>query len=158
MLDLVCELSKQGVSVIYISHRLAEIEQCADRVVVLRDGKNAGELGPDEATHDKVVNLMIGREIKNYYVHSDAPKTPGFFKVRNASSTLYPRKTVSFDAARGEILGFAGLVGAGRSEIARAIAGMDPCPAKTVTLDGKTISIASPRDGIEHGIDRKSVV
>jgi ribose transport system ATP-binding protein len=152
LLDLVCDLSKQGVSVIYISHRLGEIEQCADRVVVLRDGKNAGELGPDEATHDKVVNLMIGREIKNHYIQSDAPRTPGFFKVRNASSSLYPRKTVSFDAARGEILGFAGLVGAGRSEIARAIAGMDHCPAKKITLEGRTISITSPRDAIEHGI------
>jgi ribose transport system ATP-binding protein len=152
LLDLVCDLSKQGVSVIYISHRLGEIEQCADRVVVLRDGKNAGELGPDEATHDKVVNLMVGREIKNYYVRSDAPKTPGFFKVRDASSSLYPRKTVSFDAACGEILGFAGLVGAGRSEIARVIAGMDHCPAKKIVLDGRAISIASPRDAIQHGI------
>ena len=152
LLDLVCELSQQGVSVIYISHRLGEIEQCADRVVVLRDGKNAGELGPNEATHDKVVSLMIGREIKNYYVHSDAPKTPGFFKVRNVSTSLYPRKTISFDAARGEILGFAGLVGAGRSEMARVIAGMDRCPRKEITLDGKAISIAKPRDAIEHGI------
>lgn len=152
LLDLVCELSRQGVSVIYISHRLGEIEQCADRVVVLRDGKNAGELGPDEATHDKVVNLMIGREIKNYYVHSDAPKTPGFFKVRNVSTSLYPRKTVSFDAARGEILGFAGLVGAGRSEMARVIAGMDRCPEKEMVLEGKGISIAAPRDAIEQGI------
>ncbi len=152
LIDLVCDLSKQGVSVIYISHRLGEIEQCADRAVVLRDGKNAGELGPNEATHDKVVSLMVGREIKNYYVHSDAPKTPGFFKVRGVSSSLYPRKTVSFDSARGEILGFAGLVGAGRSEIARVIAGMDHCPAKKITLDGKTVPIASPRDAIEHGI------
>ncbi|HEV2330087.1 MAG TPA: sugar ABC transporter ATP-binding protein [Verrucomicrobiae bacterium] len=152
LLDLVCDLSKEGVSVIYISHRLAEIEQCADRVVVLRDGKNAGELGPDEATHDEVVNLMIGREIKSYYVHSEGPKTSGFFKVRNASSTLYPDKNVSFDAARGEILGFAGLVGAGRSEIARAIAGMDRCPVKKIVLDGRTISIATPRDAIEEGI------
>ena len=152
LIDLVCELSTQGVSVIYISHRLGEIEQCADRVVVLRDGKNAGELGPDEATHDKVVSLMIGREIKNYYVHSDAPKTPGFFKVRNVSTSLYPRKTLSFDAARGEILGFAGLVGAGRSEMARVIAGMDRCPGKEIVLEGKAISIAKPRDAIEQGI------
>jgi ribose transport system ATP-binding protein len=152
LLDLVCDLSKEGVSVIYISHRLAEIEQCADRVVVLRDGKNAGELGSEDATHDKVVNLMIGREIKSYYVRSEGQKTPGFFKVRNASSSLHPHKTVSFDAARGEILGFAGLVGAGRSEIARAIAGMDHCPAKSIVFDGKTLSIGSPRDAIEHGI------
>jgi ribose transport system ATP-binding protein len=152
LLDLVCDLSKENVSVIYISHRLGEIEQCADRVVVLRDGKNAGELGPDEATHDKVVNLMIGREIKSYYVRSEAPKTSGYFKVRNVSSSLYPRKTVSFDAARGEILGFAGLVGAGRSEIARSIAGMDHCPAKSIVLDNRSISVTCPRDAIEQGI------
>src|SRR5271170_258032 len=88
LLALVCELSEQGVSIIYISHRLGEIDECADRVVVLRDGKNAGELGHDEATHDRLVNMMVGREIKSFYVTSDAPKTPGFFKVRNVISPL----------------------------------------------------------------------
>jgi ABC-type sugar transport system ATPase subunit len=68
LLELVCELSGQGVSIAYISHRLGEIEECADRVVVLRDGKNAGELTHEEATHDKLVSLMVGREIKNFYV------------------------------------------------------------------------------------------
>jgi ribose transport system ATP-binding protein len=76
LLELVCELSKQEVSVIYISHRLGEIDRCADRVVVLRDGKNAGELTREEATHDKLVNLMVGREIKSFHVQSDAPQTP----------------------------------------------------------------------------------
>jgi ribose transport system ATP-binding protein len=145
-------LSEQGVSIIYISHRLGEIEECADRVVVLRDGKNAGELGKDETSHDKVVNLMVGREIKNFYVHSDVPKTPGFFKVREVVSPLYPNKSVSFDAARGEILGLAGLVGAGRSEMAKTISGLDACPAKKIILDGKEIFIKSPRDAVEHGI------
>jgi ribose transport system ATP-binding protein len=152
LLELVCELSEQGVSIIYISHRLGEIEECADRVVVLRDGKNAGELGKDETTHDKVVNLMVGREIKNFYVHSEAPKTPGFFKVRNVVSPLYPKKAVSFDAARGEILGFAGLVGAGRSEMTKTLSGLDACPDKKILLDGKKISIKTPRDAIEQGI------
>jgi ribose transport system ATP-binding protein len=152
LLELVCELSDQGVSVIYISHRLGEIDQCADRVMVLRDGRNVGELSHDEATHDKLVSLMVGREIKNYYVQSDAPKTPGFFKVRNAVSSLYPGKSVSFDAAGGEILGFAGLVGAGRSEMAKAVAGLDVSPQKEVFLDGKSIAINTPRDAIENGI------
>jgi ribose transport system ATP-binding protein len=152
LLELVCELSEQGVSVVYISHRLGEIEECADRVVVLRDGKNAGELGQGEATHDRIVNLMVGREIKNFYVHSDAPKKPGFFRVRNVSSSFYPGKRVSFDAASGEILGFAGLVGAGRSEIAKAIVGLDDCAAKEIQLDGKTISVTKPRDAVHHGI------
>src|ERR1041385_5014217 len=83
LLKLVCELSEQGVSIIYISHRLGEIQHCADRVIVLRDGKNAGELTEAEATHDKLVNLMVGREIKSFYVKSEAPKTPSFLKVRN---------------------------------------------------------------------------
>jgi ribose transport system ATP-binding protein len=152
LLELVRELGGQGVSIIYISHRLAEIDQCAERVVVLRDGKNAGELPRSEATHDRLVNLMVGREIKNFYVQSDAQKTAGFFKVRNVGSRLYPRKSVSFDAARGEILGFAGLVGAGRSEIAKAIVGLDPSPTKEIFLDGEKIAVEKPRDAIERGI------
>ncbi|HEY5296645.1 MAG TPA: sugar ABC transporter ATP-binding protein [Verrucomicrobiae bacterium] len=152
LLALVCELAGQGVSVIYISHRLGEIDQCADRIVVLRDGKNAGALSEAEATHDKLVNLMVGREIKSFYVKSEAQKTPAFFRVRNVVSPLYPRKKVSFDAARGEILGFAGLVGAGRSETAKAIVGLDSSPEKEIILDGKNISIDSPRDAIEQGI------
>ena len=152
LLGLVCELSAQGVSVIYISHRLGEIEECADRVVVLRDGRNAGELSHDEATHDRLVSLMVGREIKNYYVQSRARKTPGYFKARNVSSSRYPGKTVSFDAARGEILGLAGLVGAGRSEIAKSIVGLDDSPAKQIFLDDQTVSIRGPRDAIDRGI------
>jgi len=152
LLELVRELGGQGVSIIYISHRLAEIDQCADRVVVLRDGKNAGELTHDEATHDRLVGLMVGREIKNYYVQSETQKTAGYFKVRNVSSRLYPRKQVSFDAARGEILGFAGLVGAGRSEMAKAIVGLDPSPAKEIIIGGEKISVETPHDAIEHGI------
>jgi ribose transport system ATP-binding protein len=152
LLELVRELAQQGVGVIYISHRLGEIDECADRVVVLRDGSNAGELTHDEATHDRLVNLMVGREIKNYYVQPEGQKAAGFFKVRNANSSLYPKKAVSFDAARGEILGFAGLVGAGRSEIAKTIVGLDASPAKEVILDGKQVPIATPRDAIEQGI------
>jgi ribose transport system ATP-binding protein len=152
LLELVCELAEQGVSVIYISHRLGEIDECADRVIVLRDGKNAGELSEAEATHDKLVNLMVGREIKNFYVQSAAPKTPGFFKVRNVSSSLHPGKSVSFDAARGEILGFAGLVGAGRSEMAKSLVGLDVSPGRKIFLDGKKISINTARDAIKQGI------
>jgi ribose transport system ATP-binding protein len=98
------------------------------------------------------VNLMVGREIKSFYVQSDASKTPAFFKVRNVSSPLYPHKKVSFDAARGEILGFAGLVGAGRSEMAKAMVGLEASPGKEIFLAGEKISILRPRDAIVHGI------
>src|SRR5690606_2158520 len=137
LMELVCELSEQDVTVIYISHRLGEIEHCADRVVVLRDGKNAGELSKAEVTHDRIVSLMVGREIKNAYVPCAAERTPGFLKVRNARSSRYPAQSVSFDAARGEILGFAGLVGAGRSEIMKALTGLDPGGAAEVSLGGE---------------------
>ena len=152
LLELVCELAEQGVSVIYISHRLGEIDECADRVVVLRDGRNAGELTHDEATHDRLVNLMVGRDIKSFYVPPDAKEAPGFFQARNLSSSLHPGRTVSFDAARGEILGLAGLVGAGRSEMAKVLVGLEHSPARQIILDGKSISINAPRDAIDHGI------
>ncbi len=152
LLELIRELSGQGVSIAYISHRLGEIDECADRVVVLRDGKNVGELSHEAATHDKLVSMMVGREIKNFYVQPKATATPGFFKVRKASSSLHPGKQVSFDAARGEILGFAGLVGAGRSEMAKAISGLESSPEKEIVLDGKPLAISTPRDAIDSGI------
>jgi len=152
LLELVCELSEQGVSVIYISHRLGEVEHCADRVVVLRDGKNAGELAKNEISHDRIVSLMVGREIKSNYTASSAPKTPGYFKVRNARSSRYPAKAVEFDATRGEILGFAGLVGAGRSEIMKAMVGLDSHGSAEVTIGAERIIIKQPADAIGHGI------
>lgn len=152
LLELVGELRQSGVSIVYISHRLAEVEHCADRVVVLRDGKNAGGLGHDEISHDRIVSLMVGREIKSAYTASSAPKTPGFFKVRDAKSSRYPGKAVSFDAAKGEILGFAGLVGAGRSELMKAVVGLDVHGGATVSIGGEAVSIATARDAINHGI------
>lgn len=152
LLGLVCELSEQGVSVVYISHRLGEIDECADRIVVLRDGKNAGEITGTQATHDRLVSMMVGREIKNFYVAPSGTRTPGFLKVRNAVSSLHPGKSVSFDAARGEILGFAGLVGAGRSELAKVISGLDHSPGKEITLDSQKLAINTPRDAINNGI------
>ncbi|HVU25356.1 MAG TPA: sugar ABC transporter ATP-binding protein [Opitutus sp.] len=152
LLELVRELSAQGVSIIYISHRLGEIDECADRVVVLRDGRNAGELAGSEATHARLISLMVGRNLQSFHVESAAPRTPGHLRVRNVVSPMYPRHAVSFDAARGEILGFAGLVGAGRSEMAKALVGLDPSPGKEVTLGGQAVPVERPRDAIAHGI------
>lgn len=152
LLALIGELRKSGVSVIYISHRLGEVDHCADRVVVLRDGKNAGELARDQINHNSIVGLMVGREIKSAYVGSDAKKTPRFLKVRNARSSRYPQHPVSFDATRGEILGFAGLVGAGRSEMVKALVGLDAAGSVEVSLGDATIVIRSAKDSIHHGI------
>lgn len=152
LLQLVRELSASGVSVIYISHRLGEVELCADRVAVLRDGKNAGQLSKTEIAHDRIVSLMVGRDIKSFYVESAAAKTPGYLRVRNARSSRYPAKAVSFDAARGEILCFAGLVGAGRSEIAKAIVGLDAVGGAEVSINGQPVKVHSARAAIEQGI------
>jgi ribose transport system ATP-binding protein len=152
LLQLVCELAKQNISVIYISHRLGEIEDCADRVVVLRDGKNAGELGHEQIAHDRIVNLMVGRDIKSFYVQPVAQRTAAFFRVRNLRTDRYPRAAVSFDAGKGEILGLAGLVGAGRSEVAKAIVGLDRLASGTITLGTETIRVGNPRDAIRRGI------
>jgi ribose transport system ATP-binding protein len=152
LLQLVCELSEQGVSVVYISHRLGEIEHCADRVVVLRDGKNAGQLPEADVSHDRIVSLMVGREIKSFYAASSAQKTPGYFKVRNLRTSRYPNREVSFDASKGEILGFAGLVGAGRSEIVKAIVGLDRDAKGEASLGGDVIPAGDPRAAIERGV------
>jgi ribose transport system ATP-binding protein len=152
LFKLIGELSEQGISVIYISHRLREIEQCADRVVVLRDGRNAGELAQDEIAHDRIVSLMVGRDISNFYVQSSTRQTPGFLKVRDLRSSRYPNKAVSFEAGRGEILGFGGLVGAGRSEMAKAIVGLDPLATGEIILGEKNIQVRQPRSALECGV------
>jgi len=118
----------------------------------LRDGRNAGGLLREQISHDSIVALMVGREIKSFYVESEARRTPGFLKVRNARSSRYPNQSVSFDAARGEILGFAGLVGAGRSEMAKVLVGLDESGSAEVTLGNKRLLIRSARDSIGHGM------
>ena len=152
LMNIISQLQGQGISILYISHRLAEVEECADRVVVLRDGKNAGGLAGDEIAHDRIVGLMVGREIKSRYQPFRNPSKSGFLQVRNARSSRYPFQTVDFDAAAGEILGFAGLVGSGRSELMKAIVGLDPDGLAEIKLDGKSIRIKTSRDAIRSGI------
>ncbi|HEY2826807.1 MAG TPA: sugar ABC transporter ATP-binding protein [Pirellulales bacterium] len=152
LLSLVSELRNQGVSVVYISHRLGEVERVADRVVVLRDGRNAGELNRDQISHERIVRLMIGRDIQAFYAESHAARVPGFLQIRNARSSRYPQHAVLLDAAQGEILGVAGLVGAGRSEIAKAIVGLDSSGGAEISLGGKRIDIRRPKDAISQGI------
>ncbi len=161
LLQLVVELKSQGVSVIYISHRLGELDSCADRVVVLRDGKNAGELSSDEIDHDEMVRMMVGRDIDSFYVAPKGERYPGFFKVRGIRSIAYPEHAISFDAAKGEILGFAGLVGAGRSELMEAVFGVHKIPGGEIFLGEERVEIWSARDAIKCGIylvpeDRRS--
>jgi ribose transport system ATP-binding protein len=152
LLATVCDLSENGVSVIYISHRLGEIESCADRVVALRDGRNAGELQADEVSHTKMVSLMIGRKLEDLYVRGNGSQRPRYFQVEGLRTRYRPQHKISFDVAGGEILGFAGLVGAGRSEMAQAIFGVDTPLEGTIRLDDQPLVIHSAHDAIEAGI------
>ncbi len=152
LLATIAELKQQGVSVIFISHRLDEVRRCADRVVVLRDGKNAGNLSRDQITHDNMVRLMVGRELKDLFKRNPSHKRPGGLKVTNLRTRFKPAHHVSFEVARGEILGFAGLVGAGRSEVMQAVFGVEPALEGQIELDGEPLRIASSRDAIRAGI------
>lgn len=152
LLEVTKDLRSHGVSIIYISHRLGEIQELADRVVVLRDGRNAGVLRREEINHDNIVKLMVGRDLDHFYVHPKTTRQPRYVEVQNLRTRRYPKRAVSFDIRKGEILGFAGLVGAGRSEVAQAIFGVDAPTEGAVLLDGKSIKISSPQDAIAQGI------
>ena len=154
LLATVRELRAQGVSIIYISHRLAEVGECADRVVVLRDGRNAGDLSRAEISHQAMVRLMVGRDLQDWYVHGDRSprRPPGYFQVRGLRTRAHPECEISFDVGRGEVLGLAGLVGAGRSEVAQAIFGVDPPVAGEIRIDGRPVRIRHARDAIDAGI------
>jgi ribose transport system ATP-binding protein len=152
LLDVVKDLRSQGVGVIYISHRLREVEEIADRVVVLRDGALVGTLERSEINHERMVKLMVGRQIK-HGEHGPSNKETDYFSVENLRTFRYPQKSVSLRVGKGEILGLAGLVGAGRSETAQAIFGVDGAMhGATVRLNGETLRINSPGDAVRHGI------
>jgi ribose transport system ATP-binding protein len=152
LLATVKELRSQGVSIIYISHRLAEVSELADRVVVLRDGGNAGNLARAEISHQAMVRLMVGRDLQDWYVHGAGVQQHGYFQVRGLRTRANPAHTISFDVGKGEVLGFAGLVGAGRSEVAQAIFGVDAPLAGEVLLEGRPVRIRHSRDAIRAGI------
>ena len=151
LLATIRELRASGVSVIYISHRLGEVEQIADRAVVLRDGRNAGELAHGEIRHENMVALMVGRKLEDHFVKGRGIRE-GFFQVEGLRTSYRPHHRVSFEVAKGEILGFAGLVGAGRSEMAQAIFGVEPPLEGTVRLGRREVKIRNAREAINAGI------
>jgi ribose transport system ATP-binding protein len=156
LLDIVKDLKARNVSIIYISHRMHEVEEIADRAVVLRDGKNAGEIQGSEITHERMVRMMVGRDLKDFFKADGGPRAiarnGGGFEVRGLRTVRYPNHRVSFSVAKGEVLGFAGLVGAGRSEVARALFGVEEALETEVALDGQGLKIHNPQDAITHGI------
>jgi ribose transport system ATP-binding protein len=152
LLQVIADLKAKGVSTIFISHRLNELTACADRVVVLRDGRLVGHLDRTEISHAAMIRLMIGRDLKSLYMPPATPLGSDILEIVDARTGAYPDRTVSLTVRKGEILGLAGLIGAGRTELARAIFGIDPLLGGTVSLDGRQITVRSPGEAIAHGI------
>jgi ribose transport system ATP-binding protein len=152
LLAVIDELKADGVSIIFITHRLHEIEQCADRVVALRDGAVVGTLQTAEIEHESMIRLMIGRDLKALYTSPKGAVGEDILLVKNMRTTTYPDRAVNFSLRRGEIVGLAGLVGSGRTELARAIFGIDRPLDGTMEIAGRPLTIRSPRDAIAHGI------
>ena len=150
--QVVKELRATGVSVIYISHRLGEVKELSDRVVVLRDGQNAGELQRDEINHDAMVRLMIGRDISRLYQRPSHPAGAPALEVRGLRTPVHPRHELNFTVHAGEIVGLAGLVGAGRTELLRVLFGIDRARGGTVRVAGQDVELHSPIDAINAGL------
>ena len=160
LLRLVRKLRAEGMCIVFISHRMAEVEEIADRVLVLRDGRNSGELQAGEIERDRIVKLMVGRELA---LHDKVAAEPGkvVLEVDNLRVSRFPDISVNFELRAGEVVGMAGLVGAGRTEVARAIFGIDRPIAGTVKVDGASVVIRNPSDAVRAGIalvpeDRKA--
>jgi ribose transport system ATP-binding protein len=151
---VVDQLRREGVSVLYISHRLAEVQRLADRVVVLRDGKNAGNLERAEISHANLVRLMVGREPSQFFQkqpHTPAPGPPRL-EVRALRYAGGGAEPISFQVRGGEIVGMAGLVGAGRTELAEALFGIRPVLEGRVLLDGREVRLRTPQAAIQAGL------
>jgi ribose transport system ATP-binding protein len=162
LLDLVQRLKQRGVTIIYITHRLEEIFRIADRITVLKDGRVVTTREARSVTRNQLVELMVGREFESYFPPKAAPSEIGetILDVRNLSAEGNMHD-VSFQIRRGEIIGFAGLEGAGRSFLARALFGEEPISSGSVTLNGKPVRARNPRQAIAAGIgfisdDRKN--
>ena len=157
LLEIVKDLKAQNVSIIYISHRMHEVEDIADRAVVLRDGRNAGEIqNRNEITHERMVRMMVGRDLKDFF-KGERPgngqiQQGAGFEVRKLRTLRYPNHIISFTVAPGEVLGLAGLVGAGRSEVARAIFGVEPALDADMSVNGVDLRIFNAHDAITRGV------
>ena len=153
LFKIIRDLRAQNLGIVYISHRMDEIKVITDRVTVMRDGCYVGTLITKDCTKDDIVNMMVGRVIyEEPKSHSMvAPDAPVVLKVDHLNAGRLVQD-VSFELRKGEILGFSGLMGAGRTETARAIFGADPKESGDIYINGKLVQINSPQDAVRHGI------
>ncbi len=151
LFDIVRRLKARGVSVVFISHRLAELFRISDRIAVMRDGKMVADLETAKTSENEVISAMVGREIDSLYVKAEAAVGEVALEVRGLSTKDFLRD-ISFSVRSGEILGFAGLVGAGRSEVMRAVFGIDPRESGEIFVRGKKAEIRSTVDALKHGL------
>ncbi|MGN7773225.1 sugar ABC transporter ATP-binding protein [Phyllobacterium sp. 22552] len=164
LFEVIASLKAHGIAIIYISHRMEEIYQLADRVSVLRDSAYVGTLEREELSASRLVSMMVGRDLSSFYKkqhHASDGKMETVLSVQNIGDARRVHDC-SFDACAGEVLGIAGLVGSGRTELARLIFGADVKTAGVVRLAGKELSISNPSDALAAGIaylteDRKGL-
>jgi rhamnose transport system ATP-binding protein len=145
------QLRDAGVAVLFISHRLDEVFEIADRVSVFRDGRHVSTDARDEVTRPRLIAAMVGRQMSDFYARHDHNAGEVILRVRDLGRTG-KFAGVSFDLRRGEVLGLAGLVGAGRTDIALALFGIAPAETGTIEIDGQPVSIATPRQALDQGI------
>lgn len=153
LFSIIRRLQRSGIGIIYISHRMQEVMDLADRITVLRDGRYVGDLKREEASHDKVVAMMVGRQLSAEYFPEKRSQTSTeiMLEVRDLVVPGAP-EGASFSARKGEILGFAGLIGAGRTELMEAIFGVTPARSGRMLLEGKDYRPLVPRDAIDSGV------
>ena len=164
LFEQVQKLKSEGVSFIYVSHRLAEIARICDRIVVLRDGQYVASHADGQVPPATLVQEMVGRSVDRLFPHIPAPSNDGppALEVKGLTAPDSSFSDISFNVRSGEILGFAGISGAGRTETMRAIAGVDPIKSGSIFLDGKPLTPRSPADAINKGLvmvpdDRKAL-
>jgi ribose transport system ATP-binding protein len=151
LFNIIRKLKERNVAVVFISHRINEIFEIADEVVVMRDGQMAGKLNRDEMTESTIISLMVGREIEDIFSKLPSKIGEPILEVKNLSTKGF-LKDINFTLKRGEILGFAGLVGAGRSEVMRAVFGIDRRETGEIYIHGKKVAIDSTEDALKHKI------
>ena len=147
----IADLKAQGISIIYISHKMEEIFRIADHITIIRDGSVVDSKPADELDIDQVIALMVGRTISNVYPKEDVPVGEVVFEAQDLNSAGVFHN-ISFNVRSGEIVGFAGLVGAGRTEVARAVFGLDPFDSGTIVVEGEEVRVRRVGDSLRSGV------